>query len=392
MLKILLVNNITDYSNRMAAANRTLQIALGFKSNDCTPFLYSITKKNDTIDQIEGVTILSYKSIIGVRKKKIGKALNFVGIKYLIDQFDIDLIFAQNFNFYTLLKLKIISLNTKTKLVYDIVEDPLGKYINRSFRFYSLAYWLESVTKIFDVIFLYSLGWRLPDYLTVISHNLGNLIEKIKIRKPIIYLPILRYIDSTKVTKKSIDNNIDIITYCGSLSLKKDGLTYLFKAIKILKSEGIEIKLQLYGPSLRIDQIRINRYIKKYNIEKNVKFHGFVQDEILKNAMNNSFALVLPKPLNRQNKYNFATKLIDYLESKRPVITTDVGEIEHYFTHRVNAIIVESNQSYQLAEQIKWLRSNSEQATLIGLNGYRTLIKEFNSSTLIQSLLKIVRN
>lgn len=389
--KVLIVGESLSYPNGMASAERALQIAHGFKANGWTPVLAPLRKAslgNCAASQIEGVDIVDMfspaQSSGFLRPSRAGFRLLYCEVK----KNDYKMVFSLTTTTVMLFKLWFVCRLLGKQLVYDIVEDPLGKFLNRPPKVYSPYYWYETILFIIDGLLCYLIGWRFPSHLAVISHELEKMVKRLRISLHPSYLPILKKISNANHAANPVSGRD--ICYCGSLSFAKDGIKTMLEAVSILKKNGADVRLYLYGKGRKFDLLRMKWLIKRLNIADNVVIAGFVTKEELVNRLESSFALVLPKPDNLQNRYNFATKLIDYLESRRPCILSDVGEVKYFFRDRENALLFQSQDSNQLASALKWLMKNPEKADLIGLNGYATFVAEFDAERRIAELLHAV--
>lgn len=206
-----------------------------------------------------------------------------------------------------------------------------------------------------------SLNFVLPKYdaIIAISETLMEVAKKYcKKNTKIIKIPIL--IDSSKVSGNKATNSESFnLFHAGTLTQQKDGIVTIFEAIGKLKKEyGIEFPFCLTGnlnSSPEAEQIRA--IIEKYDLN-NIQFLGYVSNEEVESRINGSSFLILYKTNNLQNKYCFATKLGEYLNAAKVIITTDFGEQVHYLKDRFNSLMVKEGDIEALVSAIKWVIDN----------------------------------
>lgn len=143
-----------------------------------------------------------------------------------------------------------------------------------------------------------------------------------------------RVVDSNKMKSikniKNIKNEIFTITYAGGLH-EAYGLKLLVDAITDL-DKSISVELVLYGKG---DQVE---YIKhKALTDTRIKYMGFCDTNELVPALLNSDLLINPRPSHQEfATLSFPSKLIEYLYTGIPVLTTRIKSIpteyqEHFF-------------------------------------------------------------
>ena len=79
-----------------------------------------------------------------------------------------------------------------------------------------------------------------------------------------------------------------------------------------------------------------------------------------------------------QDKARFPHKIGEYVASGNPIITTNVGEIGHYFQHKKTALISDEYKASSFMKLMKYVLDNPAEAKKIGENGKELGLKEFN--------------
>lgn len=140
-----------------------------------------------------------------------------------------------------------------------------------------------------------------------------------------------KIVDSTKmISFKNTKDKIFKITYAGGLH-EAYGIRLLVDAITGL-NKSVSVELILYGKGDQVD------YIKEKSLTDNrIKYMGFCSNEDLVPALLSSDLLINPRPSHQEfATLSFPSKLIEYLYTGIPVLTTRIKSIpddyqEHFF-------------------------------------------------------------
>lgn len=161
------------------------------------------------------------------------------------------------------------------------------------------------------------------------------------------------------------------IFHSGALFQQKDGIVDVLNAFAdALPSLPSGTKYLFTGDiDKSVDSALIKEVIKKRNLQNHIAFLGFLSKDDLISYIKGSSLFIIYKNDNIQNQYCFATKLAEYLLSAHPVITTNVGESNHYLTNMENAIIVNPNSKRQLTDAIIHLMNCQTDNEIIGQKG-----------------------
>lgn len=134
----------------------------------------------------------------------------------------------------------------------------------------------------------------------------------------------------------------------------KDGIINVFRAFSVLRNQH-EIALSFYLTSKVLTaELReeIEKIISDGNLSDSVTFLGDLGEEELLTWQAHSAFLVLNKIDSLQNRYNFATKLGEFLALGKPVITSNVGEVKNYLKHNESCIYVDPTDYFSLAKEM----------------------------------------
>lgn len=400
-----LSGNSLRFPNGNASTNRMAEIAKGFKGNNYKTKLVSLVKPEAA--NKGSYNSIEYEYYQGYEKKNLSLIEEVFGgifharrkAQYLSDRCikeNVSMIFCGSSSISTLFMFWLIGRNCGVTFVYDIVEDPLSSWLSKEVKYFSIKEWIQHLLNLVKMPFFYFFAWHLPHFICAITDDLKERIKSVGVKSDRIFVfPITKFIQDISLEGYSNSDKIksinsDTIIHSGSTYYPKDGIGEILEAVNIVIKEGIIINIEFYGPIKKLDRNRIEAFAKENHIGEQVKVRGFVELSELLDLQKKAFALVCYKPPIMQNKYNFATKIIDYLDAGRPIILSDLPVYKSFFEDKKNAIIPEGFSGDALAEKIKYLFNNPEKANQIGLEGRKTLQNRFNSSELTASLLLFI--
>ena len=118
--------------------------------------------------------------------------------------------------------------------------------------------------------------------------------------------------------------------------------------------------------------------INEKNLTEYVHFIGDLDEQTLLAFQQHCSMVVINKVDSLQNRYNFATKLGEYLALGKPVITTLIGEVSAYLKNNVNCLELPPNESDIISAKIKLVLSNPVLAEGIAQNGKNIAKQRFD--------------
>lgn len=181
------------------------------------------------------------------------------------------------------------------------------------------------------------------------------------------------------------------IAYCGTASNNKDGVDQLIKAFAIVVKKHPEYKLYIIGktPS-KLQRFGNQELVKELQLENNVVFTGVISFKEMPQILMNASALALDRPNNLQAKYGFPTKLGEYLLTGNPVVVTRVGDIPLFLNDMESALIAEPENPHAFADKLNWVIEHPRESKLIGKNGKRIAMENFNYLIETKKIVEII--
>ncbi len=367
-----------NYGSCFSANNTKCEfIALGLTKIGCkVTIINQLTgiEGNSSVQKCKSDAGVNYINFPKCKFFKITNNLRLLNsiLKGLSDPYGLNHIIV-GFNYYPLFLLICFIAHkrhyTRSTLFHEWHMGIKGEPIHRRFDYFLV-----------DSLFGYSL-----DYIFPISHFLENKAKRFK--RPMALLPVMSSYD--RVVR--INNASNYFSFCANgLYLLRNSLILDAFRIVVRKYPNIQLKLILFGSNSTIDKVR--DLIYHLGIQDNVFFESQVSQERLYDIFDGSIGLLIPlQPNSLQDVARFSQKIAEYVGSKRPIITSSVGEIPYYFKHKESAMIAEySPEGY--AHCMEELLLDPLLADKIGQNGYLVGVNNFDAVLNANKILNLIRN
>lgn len=245
---------------------------------------------------------------------------------------------------------------------------------------------LPFLNKVNGYLHSYYLGYFV-NYILPISEYLANISKKY--RKPMFKLPICA--DFSIASANPAKVNEPYFLYCAS-ALYHRAFDFVLDSFEILarQSNNVKLHLVLSGKKefIKEDIAKIN---KRGLSDRVIVMTQLPYDELL-NQYNNASALLIPLFSDQIGDVaRFSQKISEYLSTKRPVISTNVGEVKFYFTDGENMLIAEHENPECFADKMKFVIMQPEQALQIGCNGYDYGKSKFDYKVITKDLVEFLK-
>jgi glycosyltransferase involved in cell wall biosynthesis len=160
----------------------------------------------------------------------------------------------------------------------------------------------------------------------------------------------------------------DYVLYVGRLHPLK-GVDILIKALHHIVKNSINLKLMVIGPG-NVEPYR--ELARKLDIDKNVLFLGFVDEETKICAIDGSLAVIVPSVCDYVEVYPMI--ISEAWARSKAVIATRVGGIPYRVKHMENGLLVPPKDPKALAEAIIMLLQNKGLAIKLGVEGRKEIM------------------
>lgn len=215
---------------------------------------------------------------------------------------------------------------------------------------------------------------------------LTKFMDKIinKTNKPYIIMEgivsLEKNINNIKSEEKIIKQNK--VIYAGGL-YEEYGIKNLVEAFKLIKNDNYE--LHIYGHG------NLESYIKNIK-NNNIKYFGMIDNEIIKKKEKEATLLVNPRFTDKEyTKYSFPSKILEYMCSGTPVLTTDLQGMPDEYKNYV--YLMEDETIYGMKKELdKILNIKQNELIRKGIKAKEFIIKNKNCDIQSERILNLIRS
>ena len=216
-------------------------------------------------------------------------------------------------------------------------------------------------------------AFNLVDGVIPISEFLTAMLKKKNPNKPYIKIPVL--CDFSKFQGLERKPVAPYFLFCGSPNTEI--LNFILDSFDMINADTrYHLYLVVNGSkeslsalSKAIGQRRKSALIKTF---KELPYHELVDLYL------NAKGLLIPlRPVPRDIA-RFPHKIGEYSASSNPIVTTNVGEVIHFFEDDKNAFVADSYDTGKFSRKMEMIIENPEKAKIIGQNGMKLGYEHFN--------------
>ena len=312
--------------------------------------------------------------------RNLFKLTGYPGELFLIVYFRVfksaRILFVRAHKLHNLKYYYYVSRALHMELIYDYVEfySSLRKRDKNS---------LDDFADGFDYQFI-----KYVDKLIVISDFLLNHSSKIDPEIRILKIPPVidfDFFDSIEIQ----DFKFDYFVFCGNAAYH-DIINFVILAFQKSKAidNNFKLRIILHGNDREIENCKLDVHNK--GLKDFIIINSKLPYSDLVRHYKEAKALFIPLTKSVQDMARFPFKICEYLASKRPIITSDVGEIVIYFENGKNALIADSEIIDSFVAQIDYVIDNPEKIKKIGEEGYLMGRKVFDYKSYSHDLKKLI--
>lgn len=371
----------------LAATNRILSYGHGFLHHGYQPEVICIRPTepyanvfNNQVSGIYNGIRFSYPGQTTVRVKSFWgrRCKDLVAIFYsilffisLLQKKEVSFSIFYGTNIYNEILFLSISRLFGNKIYKEESENP-----NVYFRDYRSIH-----NKIIKWFYLNKL-YRYYDGVLVMTQPLRNLFLGKGINdSKILVVPQTVDLYRFETTNERNSNNIDYeyIAYVGSLNQNKDGILTLVESFKNVSKKFPELKLIIAGDGTIYEKSTILALVKSLKLENRVQLIGRISSEEIPQFLKCAKVLASCRPATMQSDYGFPTKVVEYLASGIPTVTTATGELPLYLLDRNNSFISNEADSFSFEAKLIEVLEDYRFSLEVAKAGKKLVEKMFDS-------------
>ncbi|MCF6132660.1 glycosyltransferase [Flavobacterium wongokense] len=220
--------------------------------------------------------------------------------------------------------------------------------------------------------------------IIVVNYKLKAWAEKELNCKKVIYLPNFTAIDASTIIETNLKGTAGKRILCLANLRDQKNHFFLLEVAEKLKQTNPDWTFHLVGKDFEDDYSKqLRALISTKNLENNVFIYGSKND--VKNIINQSDIAILTS-----KSEGLPVSLIEYGLSKKPVVTTNVGEIPLIIKDNVNGFIVERDDSDLFYKKLLKFIEEDNLRKEMGNALYQTIIENHSEEGVIANYLNWV--
>ncbi|MEP7108286.1 MAG: glycosyltransferase [Ferruginibacter sp.] len=224
------------------------------------------------------------------------------------------------------------------------------------------------------------------DGAIVISEFLRNVILKRNSKLPVVKLPaICNFNEFTSIP--ALDTPYPYFLYCGTAEYLPV-ITFILELYEKIREKNLYngyLKL-VVGANNPQSLVLIREMIDKCKYGNNIILLSGIPYTQLIASYKSADLLLIPLRNTLQDLARFPHKISEYTASKRPLISTNIGEPQYYFKNGTSAILAEAYTIDSYIESLAKILPDMGSLDKIGYNGYEVGINNFHYQSNIEAL------
>ncbi len=275
-------------------------------------------------------------------------------------------------NFFQILVYSIIAKIKKEKIYLTYVED-----IN-----VLLSNTLLNKVKI---LLFKKFTWKIIDGAFPISEYLIKSVKQNNPSLPLLKLPTLVDFDQFPRVQGKGDK---YFLFCGAARYLEI-IEFIIESFNRLNDNECYLYLIAGGSENEIEKLDecIYRSMKKDRIRK----FDFLEYEDLIEKYINATGLLIPLRNNIRDIARFPHKIGEYCASRVPILSTNFGEVNFYFSHKKNALLADKFDPSDFAAQMQFVIDNPLLAERIGENSRKIGEQNFDYKLMGAKIYKFLK-
>lgn len=286
--------------------------------------------------------------------------------------------------FYEYKALKKINREKKIDIlnVYSqYISVNLFYYIlSKLFHFKTILHYVELRSSFKNRSFFYRLNSKILDKQIVllydnfisISTRITDHIVRLKPTANVLLIPPICDFRAIDAIEPEVSEN-KYFVFCGAIAYEEVILFIINSFLKLEAQNKTQLHLVING---KVNNETISNLIE--NNKETILLFSNLDYEKLISKYKGSLAQLIPLRNTIQDSARFPQKICEYLASKRPIVTTNFGEIPHYFTDNLNAIVANDYDIDTYSHKLEWIINNQDKLTSISENSYLTGLDFFD--------------
>ncbi len=274
------------------------------------------------------------------------------------------------------------------------------RLLSKLFGFKLVIQYVEHRSSIPDRKFLTKISDRLFDAycsffcdgVIAISEFLMSEIRKKKAHLPMIKIPAICDFRDFEIFEAA-NPEYKYFLYCGTINYTPvvDFVLEFFEKVKDEQLYNGKIMFIIGGNSPKNfavieEAFKNSKYSSDIILYKNMPYNSIIP--LYKSAD----LLIIPLRKNIQDIARFPHKVSEYTASGRPLISSDIGELKHYFTDKESALLAEEYDIELYVDALRQMKANNLSFDEIGKKGYEVGLNNFHYTANVEGIKQFFNN
>lgn len=193
-----------------------------------------------------------------------------------------------------------------------------------------------------------------------------------------------------KKDKPRVDDTFNIV-YCGRLVPFKGGVLLPLIMDELRQRGYTNISLKIIGDGELKDEIK--KEIERLGLQNAIRLVGAITQEEIIEIFNNSDVFLLPGVYDKADgrAENQGLVIQEAQAMELPVVVSDVGGMKYGLIPNKTGFLVDENDINGFADQLEKLIKDPQAAKIMGAEGRKYVVENYQSKNLVRDLLDIYR-
>jgi len=204
-------------------------------------------------------------------------------------------------------------------------------------------------------------------------------------------VPDLRQMENSKVNSENIAfvKKAPVILYFGVVAERR-GIFDAIDSFREVITKGYDADLLVIGPIDKKDRKRFYDVIFNPDIKQRITYIKWIDISELPYWLGLSDICLAPFIKNPQHESGVANKIFDYMSGKRPVIASDCLPQQKLIEKYKCGVIYRTHEEF--TNSLIKLLTDREQCKIMGENGYKAVLNEFNMDSKKSNLVEAYKS
>lgn len=225
------------------------------------------------------------------------------------------------------------------------------------------------------------------DIFFPISEFLITHLKKVAPNKKYLKVPILAEFE--KYDNTVIQEGPKYFLFSGAAAYTEI-VMFIIDSFNSLENSSVYLYLAIKGEESHLNKIR--EYIDKNHNAEKIKLFSTLNEIQLYNYYKNAIALLIPLRPTLQDEARFPHKIGEYLASGNPVVSTNYGEIKHYFIDMESMLIANTYDINLFSDKMRYVLGHPLEAQKIGENGKTVALNNFDHRVFGRKIIRFLNN